>query len=72
MTPSSAPAQEAPRRRSTIREAAPVSSSAPSAPSPAPAPAYEPPAPVVSSTAPETAAAPKRGWWGKRLLGGTD
>jgi hypothetical protein len=26
---------------------------------------------VISSTAPETAA-PKRGWWGKRLLGGND
>ena len=71
MTPPPAPtnAQEAPRRRSTIREAAPVSSGAPS--TPAPAPAYEPPAPVVSSTAPEPAT-PKRGWWGKRLLGGND
>jgi hypothetical protein len=27
------------------------------------------PEPIVSSTAPEPAA-PKRGWWGKRLLGG--
>jgi hypothetical protein len=67
MTPAPAPSQEAPRRRSTIREPAPVSSGTPSAP--APAPAYEPPTPVISSTAPETAA-PKRGWWGKRLLGG--
>jgi ribonuclease E len=67
MTPAPAPSQEAPRRRSTIREPAPVSSGAPSTP----APAYEPPTPVISSTAPETAA-PKRGWWGKRLLGGND
>jgi hypothetical protein len=61
--------QEAPRRRSTIREPAPVGASAPSAP----VPVTPPPTPVVSSTAPETAApetaAPKRGWWGKRLLG---
>ena len=56
--------QEAPRRRSTIREAAPVGANAPSAP----VPVAPPPTPVVSSTAPETAA-PKRGWWGKRLLG---
>jgi ribonuclease E len=69
-TPSSQPvSQEPPRRRSTIREPAPISAGAPS--TPAPAPAYEPPTPVVSSTAPETAA-PKRGWWGKRLLGGKD
>jgi ribonuclease E len=54
--------QEAPRRRSTIREPAPIGASAP------PAPVTPPPTPVVSSTAPETAA-PKRGWWGKRLLG---
>ena len=64
-----APSPEPTRRRSTIREAAPVGASAPSAP----APVTPPPAPVVSSTAPETAApestAPKRGWWGKRLLG---
>ena len=57
--------QEAPRRRSTIREPAPIGASAPA---PAPVPVTPPPTPVVSSTAPETAA-PKRGWWGKRLLG---
>lgn len=68
-TPSQPASQEAPRRRSTIREPAPVGAGAPS--TPAPAPAYEPPTPVISSTAPETAA-PKRGWWGKRLLGGKD
>jgi len=57
-------AQEPPRRRSTIREPAPLASDAPPAPSPA-----SPPAPVISSTGAEEAAAPKRGWWGKRLLG---
>ncbi len=36
MTPPAAPSQDAPRRRSTIREAAPVSSGATSSPSPAP------------------------------------
>ena len=58
-------AQESPRRRSTIREPAPFASDTPP---PAPAPA-SPPAPVISSTAAEETATPKRGWWGKRLLG---
>jgi len=52
-------ASEQPRRRSTIRE--PASSGGENAPSPASAP-------VVSSTGSEESA-PKRGWWGKRLLG---
>jgi ribonuclease E len=63
----SASAQEAPRRRSTIRE--PVSFSSESAPPPS---AGSPSEPVVSSTGPEETAAPKRGWWGKRLLGDKD
>jgi ribonuclease E len=58
-------AQESPRRRSTIREPAPFASETPP---PAPAPA-SPPAPVISSTGAEETATPKRGWWGKRLLG---
>jgi len=58
--------QEPPRRRSTVREPAPVSASAPASPAAVIPP---PPMPVISSTAPEPAAAPKRGWWGKRLLG---
>jgi ribonuclease E len=58
---------EPPRRRSTIREPAPVSLSGESAPA---SPAPVTPVPVVSSTAPEAATeTPKRGWWGKRLLG---
>jgi ribonuclease E len=61
--------QEPPRRRSTIREPAPVSAEGMSAPSPAPVPTPPPAAPVVSSTASEEPATPKRGWWGRRLLG---
>jgi ribonuclease E len=57
-----------PRRRSTIREPAPVSASG--AP-PAPTTTLPPPAPVIVSTASQDAA-PKRGWWGKRLLGDKD
>jgi len=58
-------AQEPSRRRSTIREPAPFASErAPSPPSPA-----APSTPVISSTGPEEPATPKRGWWGKRLLG---
>jgi ribonuclease E len=65
--PAPEPAAEPPRRRSTIREAAPIGRS--EAPAPTHAPAMPTPEPVVSSTAPEPAE-PKRGWWGKRLLGG--
>jgi len=56
--------QESQRRRSTIREPAPFAAAgaAPSA-----TPTLPPSTPVVSSTA--EPAAPKRGWWGKRLLG---
>ena len=58
---------EPPRRRSTIREPAPIAlEGAPPAP---PAPVTPPPTPVISSTAAEETAAPKRGWWAKRLLG---
>ena len=60
-----------PRRRSTVREPAPVGSEGAPPPSttlpPPPAPA-----PVISSTAPQEPAAPRRGWWGKRLMGGKD
>jgi ribonuclease E len=50
---------ETPRRGSTVRE--PASFNRPPAEAPAPAP-------VVSSSG-EEPAAPKRGWWGRRLLG---
>ena len=57
-----------PRRRSTVREPAPFA--AEGAPPPPPSSTLPPPPPVISSTA-ETAA-PKRGWWAKRLLGDKD
>jgi ribonuclease E len=57
--------QEPPRRRSTIREPAPIAASGAA---PAPATTLPPPTPVIVSTASKDAA-PKRGWWGKRLLG---
>src|SRR6476646_5811130 len=57
--------QDAPRRRSTIRE--PVVFSAEGMP---PSPATLPPStPVISSSGADEQTAPKRGWWGKRLLG---
>jgi ribonuclease E len=61
------PDQPAPRRRSTIREPAPAVTPEAAAPSSAPAP-IPVAQPIVSSTS--EPAAPKRGWWGKRLLGG--
>lgn len=57
--------QEPPRRRSTIREPAPIA--AEGAP-PSPAPVIPPPTPVIVTTASEDSQ-PKRGWWAKRLLG---
>jgi ribonuclease E len=69
---------EAPRRRSTVREAVPFATDegsasyvAPSAP-PAPSPAATEPAPAQDAGEPQDGAAkPRRtGWWGKRVLGG--
>jgi ribonuclease E len=56
---------EVPRRRSTIREPASFAADRASASIPVAVP-------VVSSTATDEPAQPKRGWWGKRLLGGKD
>ena len=57
--------QDARRRRSTIRE--PVAFSSEGMP---PSPANLPPStPVISSSGADEQTAPKRGWWGKRLLG---
>jgi ribonuclease E len=62
-------AAEPPRRRSTVREPAPVFSG--SAPVVTPTPAPPPPEPTVISTAEADASKPKKsGWWAKRLLGG--
>jgi ribonuclease E len=60
--PQSAPSSETetPRRGSTVRE--PASFTRPAADAPAPTP-------VVSSSGSEEQAPPKRGWWGRRLLG---
>jgi hypothetical protein len=67
MEPPAAPAnaQEPSRRRSTIREPAPFASER----APVPSSPAAPSTPVISSTGPEEPATPKRGWWGKRLLG---
>jgi ribonuclease E len=59
--------QEPLRRRSTIRERAPIAIKGEMAPPPSPT--LPPPTPVISITSSEEPAAPKRGWWGKRLLG---
>jgi len=75
--PPPSPPSPAPRRRSTVREPAPGLAAAPPPPAPAPAPAPMPqPAPDTSAAPPEPAASsdqapaqPKRGWWGRRLLG---
>jgi ribonuclease E len=66
-TPREAP-REAPKRRSTTREPASSRDSGSSGPS-GPSPTLPPPQPVISSTAAEESGTPKRGWWGKRLLG---
>jgi ribonuclease E len=58
--------KEAPRRRSTTREAAPFSGASAA---PSPSPTLPPPSPVISSTASEEGGTPKRGWWAKKLLG---
>ncbi|MBI2715820.1 MAG: Rne/Rng family ribonuclease [Rhizobiales bacterium] len=57
--------QEPPRRRSTIREPAPIAVEG----APPPTPTIPPPTPVIVTTASEDSGQPKRGWWGKRLLG---
>ncbi|MBV9347399.1 MAG: ribonuclease E/G, partial [Pseudolabrys sp.] len=61
-------AAEAPRRRSTTREPAPTSSWGGSTSSPTPAAAPSTAEPVVNSGA-DAPSAPKRGWWGRKLLG---
>ncbi len=61
------PSLEPPRRRSTVREPAPFGVEGAS-----PSPTLPPPTPVVSSTAREETGTPKRGWWGKRILGDKD
>jgi len=62
------PEADAPRRRSTIREPAPFGTGQ----TPPPSPTLPPPPPVISSTSSDQPAEPRRGWWGKRLLGDKD
>jgi ribonuclease E len=60
---------EQPRRRSTVREPAPVFSGGAAVVTPLATPQAS--APVVTSTAEDNAPKPKRsGWWAKKLLGG--
>jgi ribonuclease E len=68
-------APERPRRRSTVREPAPIlGAAAPlvtSMPTPEPPPSPPPTAPVSAATAEEDTSRPRRtGWWARRLLGG--
>jgi len=56
---------QAPRRRSTIREPVPFGG----AQAPTPSAILPPPKPVISSTSSDQPIEPRRGWWGKRLLG---
>jgi ribonuclease E len=56
------------RRRSTVREPAPIFGSETSAPA-APAPRPEPPAPIVSGADDAPGQPRKAGWWSKRILG---
>ncbi len=63
--PTAASEQDVPRRRSTIREPAAFSSENGSSPPEN----LLPPKTVVSSSGTDEQTAPKRGWWGKRLLG---
>jgi len=66
--PPAAAEPEPPRRRSTVREPAPISAGADTAQPSAAQPSAPAPTPVVSSTGGDTSQ-PKRGWWAKRLLG---
>jgi ribonuclease E len=74
--PASAPATaqaESPRRRSTVREPAPIYTSGAATVSPSPPPQSVPqpaPATIVSVDSDDAAKPRRTGWWAKRLLGG--
>jgi len=71
LPPSAEP--EPPRRRSTVREPAPVFSHRAEVSQPAMTPAVTAEAASASSGESEAASKPRRtGWWAKRLLGGKD
>jgi ribonuclease E len=63
-----APAEAPQRRRSTVREAAPIGGGIELPPTPVP-PAQSEPAPVVTSSASDEAKPRKTGWWAKKFLG---
>jgi ribonuclease E len=63
------PAAPEPRRRSTVREPAPVFSGDSVIP-PAPPPPMPEPVPVVTSASDDANKPRRTGWWAKRLLGG--
>jgi ribonuclease E len=67
----SMPEPEAPRRRSTVREPAPVSSGESFAPTPSPTPVVTPaPEPAAETITTEDASKPRKtGWWSKRFGG---
>src|SRR5579862_5982669 len=73
-TPVSAPEPEAPRRRSTVREPAPIShgaSAPPSVPAPPAVPAAPAPEPAIETVETEDANRPRKtGWWSRRVGGG--
>jgi ribonuclease E len=62
------PAEAPQRRRSTVREAAPIGGGIELPPTPVPPPQSEP-APVVTSSASDEAKPRKTGWWAKKFLG---
>ncbi len=68
--PAPSPAEaEAPRRRSTVREPAPLTGAAPTPATPPSPPAPSPAAEPVVSSAESEPSQPKRGWWGRRIMG---
>jgi ribonuclease E len=66
------PPAEPPRRRSTVREPAPVfgGSSSIATPMPAPEPPATPASTIDAAAAEDTSKPRRTGWWAKRLLGG--
>jgi len=72
MAPAAPPANQEPRRRSTVRERAPIASSedaTPSPPMPPPSAAPEPVVTAINET--EDADRPRKtGWWSRRFAGG--
>jgi len=68
-----APAEEpTPRRRSTVREPAPIAGNAETSPSPATPPPASAPQPVITEIGDDEATEQprRRGWWSRRFAGG--